>query len=137
VSPARPGPAGGAQRLLAFPMAVANTHLILTGLLTQQQGTHQGAPGGLGNPLDANERAILLKHVLQFKPVGGDRGTSSARRNVDVSLHCARGGSGTRVEPGTLMQGGALFSLVPLVWESNPKFQGVRCKTQPPDHRGV
>jgi hypothetical protein len=28
---------------------------------------------------------------------------------------------GTREEPGTLTQGGALFSLVPLVWESNPK----------------
>jgi hypothetical protein len=50
-------------------MAVANTHPILTGLLAQQQGTHQGAPGGLGNPLDANERAILLKHASQFKPV--------------------------------------------------------------------
>ena len=31
---------------------------------------------------------------------------------------------GTREEPGTLTQGGALFSLVPLVWESNPKLQG-------------
>ena len=30
---------------------------------------------------------------------------------------------GTREEPGTLTQGGALFSLVPLVWESNPKLQ--------------
>jgi hypothetical protein len=47
-------------------MVVANTHPILTGLLAQQQGTHQGATGGLGNPLDANERAILLKHVSQF-----------------------------------------------------------------------
>ena len=26
-----------------------------------------------------------------------------------------------------------LFSLVPLVWESNPKLQGGWCKTQPPD----
>jgi hypothetical protein len=26
-------------------------------------------------------------------------------------------GRGTREEPGTLTQGGALFSLVPLVWE--------------------
>ena len=31
---------------------------------------------------------------------------------------------GTREEPGTLTQGGALFSLDPLVWESNPKLQG-------------
>jgi hypothetical protein len=35
---------------------------------------------------------------------------------------------GTREEPGTLTQGGALFSLVPLVWESNPKLQGGWCK---------
>jgi hypothetical protein len=30
-----------------------------------------------------------------------------------------------------------LFSLVPLVWESNPKLQGGWCKTQPPAHRGI
>ena len=35
---------------------------------------------------------------------------------------------GTREDPGTLTQGGALFSLVPLVWESNPKLQVVWCK---------
>ena len=37
---------------------------------------------------------------------------------------CGGGGGqcGTREEPGTLTQGGALFSLVPLVWESNPKL---------------
>ncbi len=35
----------------------------------------------------------------------------------------ARGG-GTREEPGTLTQGGALFSMVPLAWESNPKLCG-------------
>ncbi len=34
--------------------------------------------------------------------------------------------TGTREEPGTLIQGGALFSLVPLVRESNPKLQGPR-----------
>ena len=45
--------------------------------------------------------------------------------------------TGTREEPGTLTQGGALFSLVPLVWESNPKLQGGWCKTQPPAHRGI
>jgi hypothetical protein len=44
---------------------------------------------------------------------------------------------GTREEPGTLTQGGALFSLVPLVWESNPKLLGGWCKTQPPAHRGI
>jgi hypothetical protein len=45
--------------------------------------------------------------------------------------------TGTREEPGSLTQGGALFSLVPLVWESNPKVLGGWCKTQPPAHRGI
>jgi hypothetical protein len=40
--------------------------------------------------------------------------------------------TGTREEPGNLTQGGALFSLIPLVWESNPKLQGDWCKTLPP-----
>jgi hypothetical protein len=47
--------------------------------------------------------------------------------------------AGTREEPGTLTQGGALFSLVPLsplVWESNPKLQGGWWKTQPPASAG-
>jgi hypothetical protein len=51
---------------------------------------------------------------------------------------------GTREEPGTFTQGGALFSLVPLVWESNPKLQGGWCKPnhQPiggsdPNHQGI
>jgi hypothetical protein len=39
---------------------------------------------------------------------------------------------GLREEPGTLTKGGALFSLVPLVWESNPKLQGGWCK---PNHQ--
>ena len=34
--------------------------------------------------------------------------------------------TGTREEPGTLIQGGALFS-IPLVWESNPKLEGGWC----------
>jgi len=42
--------------------------------------------------------------------------------------------AGTREEPGTLTQGGALFSLVPLVWESNPKLQGGWCK---PNHQPI
>jgi hypothetical protein len=42
--------------------------------------------------------------------------------------------NGTREEPGTLTQGGALFCLVPLVWESNPKLQGGWCK---PNHQPV
>jgi hypothetical protein len=52
--------------------------------------------------------------------------------------------SGTREEPGTLTQGGGLFSLVPLGWESNPKLQGGWCKPnhQPiggsdPNHQGI
>ena len=46
-------------------------------------------------------------------------------------------GAGPGEKPGTLTQGGALFSLVPLAWESNPKLQGGWCKTQPPAHRGI
>ena len=45
------------------------------------------------------------------------------------------GDSCAREEPGTLTQGGALFSLVPLVWESNPP--GWLVQAQPPDHRGI
>ncbi len=44
----------------------------------------------------------------------------------------------------SLTQGGDLFSLVPLVWESSPKLQGVWCKPnhQPiggcgPNHQGI
>ena len=47
-------------------------------------------------------------------------------------------GSGTREEPGTLTQGGALFFLVPLVWESNPKLQGgARPNHQPMARNGL
>ena len=52
--------------------------------------------------------------------------------------------TGTREEPGSSTQGGALLSLVPLVWESNPKLQGGWCKPnhQPiggsdPNHQGI
>ena len=60
-----------------------------------------------------------------------------ARGEGDSGGHVLR--DGTREEPGTLTQGGALFSLVPLVWESNPKLQGGWCKpvTQPAAHRGI
>jgi hypothetical protein len=62
----------------------------------------------------------------------------------DLVQSCSRGGGGeygrtcstrdepgTREEPGTLIQV-RLFSLVPHVWESNPKLQGGWCKIQPP-----
>jgi len=42
-----------------------------------------------------------------------------SHRNKNVSKHRVR-----------------LISLVPFVWESNPKLQGGWCKTEPPDHRG-
>jgi hypothetical protein len=71
-------------------MAVVNTHPILTGLLAQQQGTHQGAPGGLGNPLDANERAILLKHASQFKPVTFLECCSVAPDHIDAHENMAK-----------------------------------------------
>jgi hypothetical protein len=47
-------------------------------------------------------------------------------------LEPTQGGAGTREEPGTLTQGAALFFLVPLIWESNPKLQGGWCK---PNHQ--
>jgi hypothetical protein len=53
-----------------------------------------------------------------------------ARGEGDSGGHVLR--DGTREEPGTLTQGGALFSLVPLVWESNPKLQGGWCPTTSP-----
>ena len=43
---------------------------------------------------------------------------------LPVTVSFALRSHGTREEPGTLTQGGALFSLDPLVWESNPKLQG-------------
>ena len=45
---------------------------------------------------------------------------------------CASGVGPVVTPVSTLTQGGALFSLVPLVWESNPKLQGVWCK---PNHQ--
>ncbi len=57
---------------------------------------------------------------------------------------CERRVSGTREEPGTLTQGVALFSMVPLARFSNPKLQGGWCKPnhQPiggsdPNHQGI
>ena len=51
-----------------------------------------------------------------------------------VFITAVRGRGGTREEPGTLTQGGALFSLVHLVWESNPELQGGWCK---PNHQPI
>jgi hypothetical protein len=51
---------------------------------------------------------------------------------VPNSKLCAWGGA--REEPGTVTQGCALFSLVPLVWESNPKLQGGWFK---PNHQTI
>ena len=48
---------------------------------------------------------------------------SSDATNVDIPLT-------------VLLHRVRLFSLVPLVWESNPKLQGGWCKTELPDHRG-
>jgi hypothetical protein len=64
-------------------------------------------------------------------PAGGRR-----RRHLAITADLTGNLPGTREEPGTLTQGGALFSLVPLVWESNPKIQGDWCKAQPKAQRG-
>jgi hypothetical protein len=42
-------------------------------------------------------------------------------------LEPTQGGAGTREEPGTLTQGGALFSLVSLVCKTNPKGWTAHC----------
>jgi hypothetical protein len=60
---------------------------------------------------------------------------------VCPSLTSERGAEGESVKDGRGGEG----ELVPLVWESNPKLQGVCvfiteggwCKTQPPAHRGI
>jgi hypothetical protein len=65
---------------------------------------------------------------------GGDMGGHVLRETTIRGLCGLRCPSrtGTREEPGTLTQGGALFTLVPLVWESNPKLQGGWCKPKHP-----
>ena len=50
---------------------------------------------------------------------------------------CARGGSGTREEPGTLTQGGALFSLVPPGGVFLPRFEGKKNLGARRDFAGV
>ena len=65
------------------------------------------------------------------------------RGEGDSGGHVLR--DGTREEPGTLTQGGALFSLVPLVWETNsnsrvagdPNHQPNGGKSHDADARGV
>jgi hypothetical protein len=71
---------------------------------------------------------------IVWKKEGEKKG--SVRGSVQGAGRCDYT-TGTREEPGTFTQGGALFSLVPLVWESNPKLQVGWCKTQPPVHRGI
>jgi len=78
---------------------------------------------------------LLLEDLVQSCSRGGgeDGGGHVLRETTSrglCGLVCPSR-TGTREEPGTL------FSLVPLVWESNPKLQGGWCKTQPPAHRGI
>jgi hypothetical protein len=75
---------------------------------------------------------LLLQYLLQSCSRGGGGGGA-----VEDMCYERLRADGTREEPGTLTQGGALFSLVPLVWESNPKLQGGWCITQPVAHRGI
>jgi hypothetical protein len=118
-----------------------------------QEGACTGAatmphPLTLGQGL---ERCVFNTAIPNTK-----RGNRSARGNrrhyeercvclllQDLVQRCLRGEGGdigghvVRETTGTLTQGVALFSLVPLVWESNPKLQGDWCKTQPPAHWGI
>ena len=68
----------------------------------------------------------------------GDSGGHVLRETTSRSL-CglvcpSHTSDGTREEPGTLTQSGALFSPVPFVWESDPKLQGGWCK---PNHQPI
>jgi hypothetical protein len=59
-----------------------------------------------------------------------------ARGIVKDMCYEIRRADGIREEPGTL-QRVRLFSLVPLVWEFNPKLHGGWCKTELPAHRDL
>ena len=57
---------GSAQRLINFNMA--DRHIAaLQCLLSVQQGANTGAPGGLGNPLTAEELEVLIRHTARFR----------------------------------------------------------------------
>ena len=71
-------------------------------------------------------RARILLHLHRQREKIVLRGSRAGLR-FGCRNHPSRRDS--REEPGTLTQGGALFSLVPLVWESNPKLQGGWCKS--------
>ncbi len=57
-----------------------------------------------------------------FVKEGGGGEVERERERALGLLLCHSPRHGTREEPGTLTQGGALFSLVRLDWESNPKL---------------
>ena len=83
---------------------------------------------------------LVLQDLLQSCSRGGRRRVEDmcyerrrAEACVDESAHHALG----PVRNPVLKHRVRLFSLVPLVWESNPKLQGGWCKTQPPAHRGI
>ena len=94
---------------------------------------------------ETNAVLLLFITLLQYLIQSCARGGRSIVENMCYEIRRAEAlVCETREEPGTLTQGGALFSLVPLVWESNPKLQGGWCKPnhQPiggsdPNHQGV
>jgi hypothetical protein len=89
--------------------------------------------GGLGGEqgTDVCEGGISSEQLLCGRVRLGRRDTFDENLGLVIEVKW------NREEPGTLTQGDTLFSLVPLVWESNPKLQGVWCKTQPPTHLGI
>jgi hypothetical protein len=82
--------------------------------------------GRLGLPMGRNLCVFItsVPIIKLFAWGEGDSGGHVLRETTSRGLCGLVCLSGTREEPGTLTQGGALFSLVPLVWESNLKLQG-------------
>jgi hypothetical protein len=97
----------------------------------------------LSNWFCYNDSPVTMKFaVVSWRACRKKRFKNSPCMREEVVIMAGR--KGTREEPGTLTQGVVLFSLVPLVWESNPKLQGGWCKPnhQPiggsdPKHQGI
>ncbi len=73
---------------------------------------------------------ITAVPLIKLSAWGEGESGGHVQRETTSRSRCGPGCPGTHEEPGTLTQGVALFSLVPLVWESNPKLQGGWCSVE-------
>jgi hypothetical protein len=123
---------GGGEQLRTCERHVLRetTSLGLCGLVCSSRTSERGEEGYCvkeGGGEEGERVCFLLQYLLQSCSRGGSgkqwRTCARLRESVCVCLllqyllqSCSRGvGDGTREEPGTLTQGGVLFSLVPLV----------------------